>query len=111
MSTLVDIAISNSPVYDIRDAEPALVEALGSREGNIRHHIADVLAHIDTAGAQQAVFDAAIAAEGNDQVELLKRVAMSAKMHVCFGKTCCSSRIKRWGLIGAASERAMASAK
>jgi len=81
IGTLLDIAISNSPVYDIRDAEPALVSALSTREGNIRHHISDVLAHIATPGAQQAIFDAALAAESRDQIELLRRVADSARMN------------------------------
>jgi CheY-like chemotaxis protein len=79
IGTLADIAISNSPVYNINDAESALIDALETKEGAIRLKIAEVLSYIESDAAQVALFDAALSATGPDQIELLGRVADSAK--------------------------------
>ncbi len=81
ISALRDIAISNSPVYDVADAENALIDALASRSGGLRMHIADILAMIDSERSQHELFDAALAASGTEQVDLLSRVADSVKRH------------------------------
>jgi len=81
MGALRDIAVSNSAVYDIADAEPALMDALTNRYGGAKLLIARTLTYIDSAQVQRRLFDAAL--EGDqDQVELLNNVADS---------------IKRWG--------------
>jgi CheY-like chemotaxis protein len=79
IGTLADIAISNSPVYNINDAESALIDALETKEGAIRLKIAEVLSYVDSDNSQIALFDAALTASGPDQIELLGCVADSAK--------------------------------
>jgi len=79
IGTLADIAISNSPVYNINDAESALIDALETKEGAIRLKIAEVLSYVDSDKAQIALFDAALTASGPDQIELLGCVADCAK--------------------------------
>lgn len=79
IAALRDIAISNSPVYDLQDAEIALLDALDSRSGGLRMLVADILALINSDRAQRDLFDAALAASGNEQIELLTRVASSVK--------------------------------
>ncbi len=79
IGTLADVAISNNPVYNIDDAESALIDALNSKEGAIRLKIAEVLSYINSDASQRALFDAALSASGPDQIELLGRCADSAK--------------------------------
>lgn len=79
--TLRDIAISGNTAYAIADAESALIQALASRQGAIRLNVADILALIDSDRAQRTLFDAALAATGDEQIELLDRVADSVKRY------------------------------
>ncbi|HWB19928.1 MAG TPA: hypothetical protein VG711_06480, partial [Phycisphaerales bacterium] len=79
LSALRDLAISQNPVLKINDAEGALVEALQTRTGGIRMKVADILAMLDTDNAQRQLFDAALSAQGDDQVELLGHVADSVR--------------------------------
>jgi len=79
ISVLRDIAISNSTVYNILDAEGSLIDALSTREGGTRLLVADVLAYMDSDKSQRALFDAALAATDIEQVDLLERVADSVK--------------------------------
>ncbi|MHC4415814.1 MAG: hypothetical protein ACYS0G_11070 [Planctomycetota bacterium] len=77
--TLRDIAISGNTAYAIADAESTLVQALDVRTGGVRLMVADILALIDSERAQEVLFDAALAATGDEQIELLDRVAESVK--------------------------------
>ena len=77
--TLRDIAISGSTAYTIIDAESALVQALAARRGALRLSVADILALIDSDRAQRVLFDAALAASDEEQIDLLDRVAESVK--------------------------------
>lgn len=77
--TLRDIAISGNTAYAIGDAESALIQALASREGALRLMVADILALIDGDRAQQTLFDAALDATGDEQIDLLDRVAESVR--------------------------------
>jgi hypothetical protein len=79
LAALRDVAISRCPAYNIVDAESALVDALGSRSGGTRLLVADILAMIGTDRAQGMLFDAALAATDDEQVELLNRVADSVR--------------------------------
>ncbi len=79
LSTLRDIAISGTDVYDLTDAETALVDALASHSGGTRLLVADILALMDSARAQHVLLDAAFDASGSEQVELLTRAANSVK--------------------------------
>jgi hypothetical protein len=76
---LRDIAIAGTTAYVVSDAEASLLLALVTRSGAIRLAVADILALIDGERAQGALFDAALAAEGDEQVELLNRVSESVK--------------------------------
>jgi CheY-like chemotaxis protein len=80
LSTLRDIAISRSSVYKVVDAEAALADALNARSGGVRMMVADIMALIDSDAAQHALFDAALAAQGDEQVQLFKRVADSVRL-------------------------------
>jgi hypothetical protein len=77
--TMRDIAIVGNTAFDIADAEAALVQALASRTGGLRLSVADILALIDSANAQQTLFDAALDASGDERIELLDRVTASVK--------------------------------
>ena len=77
--TLRDIAISGSRAYAIADAESTLIQAHDARRGGVRLAVADILALIDSDRAQRKLFDGALAATGDEQIELLKRVADSVK--------------------------------
>jgi hypothetical protein len=81
LDALEDIAIANSRVFNIADAESALLDALSQRSGGTRMLVADILALIDSARSQQALFNAAFAAEGGERVDLLQRVADSVKRY------------------------------
>ena len=76
---MATIAISGTPAYDIADAENALVDALAARSGGARMLVADILALIDTDRAQRALFDGALTATTDEQIDLLDRVAESVK--------------------------------
>ncbi len=76
---LRDIALTGNSAYAIGDAENALVQALHGRTGGIRLSVADILALMDSPRAQRELFDAALAAGGDEQVALLDRVADSVR--------------------------------
>ncbi|MHC4211309.1 MAG: hypothetical protein ACYSWT_16530 [Planctomycetota bacterium] len=78
---LRDIAISGNTAYTITDAEAALIQALEVRTGGLRLSVADILALIDSRRAQRTLFDAALTASGDEQIDLLDRVAASVKRH------------------------------
>lgn len=79
LETLEKIALSGTEVYRVSDAQSALLEALEKRSGGLRLLVADVLAVTPTDEAQRRLLDAALAAAEGEQVELLDRVAASAR--------------------------------
>jgi len=79
LSALRDIAISGGGVYNILDAEGALLDALQARRGGVRMLVADILSLLETDGSQRALFAAAIAASGAERISLLDRVAASVR--------------------------------
>jgi hypothetical protein len=81
LAVLRDIALSNSPAYNISDAEPALLAALQTRTGGARLLVASILALIDSEMAQQALFDAALTAGPDEQIELLDQVGASVRKY------------------------------
>ncbi|MHC4948357.1 MAG: hypothetical protein ACYTG1_08855 [Planctomycetota bacterium] len=76
---LRDVAVAGNVVYDVSDAESALLDALETRSGGARLMVADILSLIDSDVAQRRLFDAAFAAEEAEQIALLDRVAESVK--------------------------------
>jgi hypothetical protein len=79
LEVLHDIAISHSPAYAIADAETALIDALVTRTGGTRMKVAEIVALIDSDNAQRKLFDASLAAAGDEQVELLQLTADSVR--------------------------------
>jgi len=80
LDVLEDIAIADSPIYNIRDAEVALLEALQRRYGGVRDKVAGIVARIDTPQAQRTLFDTAMqASEEADRVSLFTHTADSVK--------------------------------
>lgn len=81
LGVLRDIAISRNRVYDIADAEASLLESLGARSGGARGLVAQILALIDSADSQRALFETALAAPDFEQIELLNHTAASIRRY------------------------------
>jgi response regulator RpfG family c-di-GMP phosphodiesterase len=81
LAVLRDIAISRNAAFRVADAETALTDALKIRSGGVRLLVADIMALIDTDSAQRSLFDSALAAADDEQVELLKRTADSVRLN------------------------------
>lgn len=81
LDVLRDIAISRCQAFNITDAEAALIDALDTRSGGTRMLVGEILALIGTDTSQRKLLDAALAARGDEQVELLGRVADSVRLH------------------------------
>lgn len=79
LAVLRDIAVSRSTVMNINDAQSALVASLVGSKGEMRARIAEVLSYIPQASAQNALMDAAVAAEGAERIAMLGRLTDSAK--------------------------------
>jgi hypothetical protein len=80
LGALEDIAISRNTAYSIADAESALIDALETRTGGTRMLVAKILALIDSDAAQRELFDAALAATEDEQVQLLGHVSDSVRL-------------------------------
>jgi hypothetical protein len=76
---LREISVGQSKVLAIADAEPALLRALATKQGDLRLMVADVLAHSGSDQAQRALIDAALAATGTEQVALCDFAAHAAR--------------------------------
>ncbi len=79
-SALRGIAGSNSKIFSIADAEPALLKALETKSGGLRLMIADVLSVSNSVRAQGALIDAALAATGEEQISLCDFAAQASRM-------------------------------
>ncbi len=79
LAALRDLGVSSNQVLNVADASGPLATALATATGPLRVTIADVLSFVPTKNAQQAIFDAAMQADGSERVELLARAAESAK--------------------------------
>jgi hypothetical protein len=79
LSVLRDLAVSGNTVLNVADASGPLVTALADAKADTKMRVAEVLSHLNTKSAQQAVTDAALAATGEEQVALLTTAAGSAK--------------------------------
>jgi len=79
LSVLRDLAVSGNTVLNVADAGGPLVTALSEAKDQNKVRISEVLAHVNSRIAQQAVTDAALAAKGEEMVVLLQSAAGSAK--------------------------------
>lgn len=73
------IAVGRSQVFNLADAQPALLRALGAAQGGLRMMVAGVLAEYASPDAQRALIDAAIDAGGDEQVMLCDYAALAAR--------------------------------
>ncbi|MEM7622461.1 MAG: hypothetical protein AAF235_04585 [Planctomycetota bacterium] len=105
---LRELAVAGNRVLPVSDAGASLVEALDELRGRARLSVAEVLAYIGDGSAQIEIMDAALDADGVDQVELLGRVADSAKR---FGNMLEPRQVSRLGeLVRTARETDLATA-
>lgn len=76
---LRDLAVSNNTVLDVADAASILIDVLRGSDGLTMIDVAEVLAHVDGAPAQSAIFEKALSISGFEQIELLAIAADSGK--------------------------------
>ncbi|MEM6551511.1 MAG: hypothetical protein AAF750_05225 [Planctomycetota bacterium] len=76
---LLDRVVLDSPVYNPAVIEPVLIEALGDTRQPVAVAAANVLAHLDSDAAQQALLTSAANGFGDLQVALLNSLADSAR--------------------------------
>jgi len=83
LSLLNEVALGASSVFDVLDAQAALIQALNDQRSTIVTQASQVLARINTVEAQQAIADAAldIARPTEARVDLLNSLAASATAH------------------------------
>lgn len=81
IEALLMLALDSNTVLNASDAEGALLQTLAddSRDAGIRLEVAAVVSALPGARAQQALIDAALAASGHDQIDLLDLAAASAR--------------------------------
>ena len=89
---LRDLAVSNNTVLDVADAATILIDVLRGADGLAMIDVAEVLAHVDGAPAQSAIFEKALSISGFEQIELLAIAADSGKR---FGNYLDSRQVRR----------------
>ena len=78
-AALKHIALRGSKVFAIADAEPALLNALATKTGDLRLAVAEVLAFSGSTAAQRALVDAALSSGGDEQIALCDYAAQAAR--------------------------------
>ena len=81
LAALRDLAVSGNIVLNASDAAVPLIAALSETAGRTRLDVAEVLAHINQQRTQVALMDAAVDADGDEQIALLEKVGDSAKRY------------------------------
>lgn len=76
---LAELAMGESPAFNLADAARPLIAALDETTGEVRLRVADVLARIGEQRTQRAVVAAALHAQGEQRVRLLQAAARSAR--------------------------------
>jgi len=81
--TLGLLAVTNNPLFDVGDAEAALIAALATEDVDLRRSAAQVLGYVGTSAAQQAVARIALDAGETDAVRIIMFTALAdaAKHH------------------------------
>ncbi len=97
LAALEAVAGDGRTVLDVSDAETALLEALARNDahgslpaGHIKLQVGNVVAMVPGVRSQQALLDAALAASGGVQVDMLDYVAASARR---FGNSVASRQV------------------
>ena len=91
LSVLRDLAVSGNDVLDVSDSASGLITVLGDVDGDVMLDVAEVLAHVPQARAQQALLDRVLEVE-DERVDLLSKLADSAKR---FGNLLDDRRVRR----------------
>lgn len=81
LAALRDLAVAQNPVLDVGDATVSLVAAMNETTGPIRIEVAEVLSRIGRGNAQTTLAEAALAAGGSERIELLYKLAGSARRY------------------------------
>ena len=79
LAVLRDLAVSGNSVLPVADASASLISALRDASGGTRLSVGEVLSRINQKRAQVALMDSALNASGPERIELLGKVADSAK--------------------------------
>lgn len=81
LAALRDLAVSQNSVLDVGDATVSLVAAMNETTGPVRIEVAEVLSRISRENAQATLAEAALAASGSERIELLYKLAGSARRY------------------------------
>lgn len=79
LEALRGLAMSETGVFKVEDAEAPLLDALERETGGLRIMVAEVLSLLDSIEAQRSLVDAALTAGPGEQVDLLDQAAASAR--------------------------------
>jgi CheY-like chemotaxis protein len=79
ISILRDLTLSGNQVLNVGEAALSLIAAMNESEGDQKLALAEVLSRVEQKRVQVALMDAALNAQGEEQVLLLGKVADSAK--------------------------------
>ena len=79
LNALRDLAVGNNTILRVEDAAMPLINAINDATGQQAMDIAEVLSYVRQPRAQVALMDAALDADGTMQIDLLDRVAASAR--------------------------------
>ncbi|QQE11693.1 hypothetical protein JD969_19765 [Planctomycetota bacterium] len=92
LSILYDMALGSDAIFNVADAQPALIQALADSRPGIAEEAASVLALVNDTDAQQAIAEAALAATGEIQLAMFDSLAESA---TAFGSKLTSNQINK----------------
>lgn len=81
LAALRDLAVAQNPVLDVGDATVSLIAAMSETDGPIRTEVAEVLSRIGRDTAQSTLAESALAASGSERIELLYKLAGSARRY------------------------------
>ncbi|RNC81134.1 MAG: HEAT repeat domain-containing protein [Phycisphaera sp.] len=81
LDALRDLSVANNAVLDVSDSTASLVSAMNETTGEVRLQVAEVLSRIGRSSAQATIAEAALAASGTERVDLLGKLAGSAKRY------------------------------
>lgn len=79
LAALRDLSVAQNGVLDVGDATVSLIAAMNETTGPVRIEVAEVLSRISRPNAQSTLAEAALAASGSERIELLYKLAGSAR--------------------------------
>ncbi len=79
LAALRDLSVAQNSVLDVSDATTSLVSAMNETTGDVRLEVAEVLSRISRSSAQSILAESALAASGTERIDLLGKLAGSAR--------------------------------